>query len=504
MRLASLLLAVALGACSSDRADDPAPPPPAQPVAITGVNQLIHWSATGDSTAVGTSPFDLYLEADLADGSVVPADLADDGSFSIPVAPSGAYWLRIIDGRTSREDVYLYTDATTLDLGRDRVGNDRGQATSNDTKVVVDADGLSPWQDTDDGDVVIADLGYRSAFGTYFAANTPLTGDQALADLTYFWVSEPLPSTPQGDAALFVQVRTAHDDALGLDYMTPVKMFRSKPLAIADGATATVTGSFVDPPALDIPIHWKRSAFVGLAAATHVPACNAELDSETYWVHALPGHGAHGDLANAFGGAEDIPEFGPRVIDNTFSVDTTDLDGVFHVLDPYPTDWLHARYSVSFSIGCALPGLGAPGNAEAEIGVITDQLGDDPVTPLVGPVSAPQISGRSLDQPQLGVGGTPVISWTAPALGTATSFELHVQELDSSQFGGITLHEVAELVVPGDVTSVTLPRDVLLDGVTYQLQIRAISRAGQAPRTAPFRSGMPLGFADLFTNYFQP
>jgi len=506
MRFAALVLAseVVLAACGTGRPDDVPPPPPDQPTEISGVNRLIHWTANGDSTAVGRAPYDVYVEADVPGGDVVPALLADDGSFTIPVAPTGPYWLRIVDGRELREDVYVYTDATTLDLGRDVVGTDRGVASSNATEVVVDADGMSPWQDTDDGDIVIPELGYRSAFATFFAANPPSAGQDALADLTYFWVTQPLPATTEGDEALFVQLRTFHDDALALDYVSPVKAFRSKPIAIADGGTTNVTGTFGDPPALDVPLHWKRSTFAAQGVAMHPAGCTDELDDESYWLHALPGHAAHGDPSRQFGGTGLVPENGPRVIDQILTYDTTDLDGTFHVLNPYPSDWLHARYSVSFHITCDIPGFGAPGNAEAQIAVITDQLGSDPVVPLVGPVGAPQINGLDLDRPQGSVGPAPTISWTAPSLGTATSFELRIQEVDVSPFGGIVLHETAELVVPGDVTSVTLPRDVLLDGALYTLQIRAVSRAGQLARTAPFRSGIPLGFADLFTNYFQP
>jgi hypothetical protein len=471
---------------------------------ITGTNRLIHWTTTGESSAVGESPFGVFIEADLAGGEVVPAVLAEDGTFAIDVAPSGPYWLRIVDGRHSREDVYLYTDATTVDLDRDVVGSDRGVATSADTRLVIDAAGLSPWQDSDDGDVLIPDLGYSSSLFPFFAANTPVTDDSALVDLTYFWVTQPLPSQPQGDDALFAQLRPAHDDALGLDYTTPIKMFQSAPVTIADGATATVTGTFVDPPALDVPINWTRSAFVAQGAAMHAPGCTAVLDDEIYWVHALPDHAAHGDFARRFGGIADIPDAGPRVIDQIFSLDETDLVGTFHVRNPYPSDWLHARYSVSFAIRCPLAGLGAPGNTEAEIGVITDQLGNDPVVPLIGPVTAVQIAGRDANGPQAGVGSAPTISWSAPGFGKATSFEVHLQEVDLSPFGGLAVHETAELIVPGDITSVPLPRDVLLSGATYMLQIRAISRAGQTTKTAPFRSGIPLGYADLFTSYFQP
>src|SRR3569623_242481 len=133
MRFAALVLAseVVLAACGTGRPDDVPPPPPAQPTEISGVNRLIHWTANGDSTAVGRAPYNVYVEADVPGGDVVPALLADDGSFTIPVAPTGPYWLRIVDGRELREDVNVYTDASPLGLGREEVGADGGVAGSN-------------------------------------------------------------------------------------------------------------------------------------------------------------------------------------------------------------------------------------------------------------------------------------------------------------------------------------------------------------------------------------
>ena len=496
-----MIVAIALVGCAGDRQSDPQS---TAPQTIRGVNRVVHWDVAGASTSVGESPIGVFIEAQLADGSREPARVSDDGTFSIDATPAGPYWLRFVNGKHSREDVYLFSDATELDLGRDVVGNDGGLATSLDTQLVVDAGGLSPWQDGDDGDFVIPELGYRSSIITFFSANTPITGDTSLADLTYFWLQQPLPASSQGDDTIFVQVRPAHDDALGLDYDAPVRTFQSAPIAIADADTARISGTFADPPAFDVPLHWARTGFAAQAPAMHPPTCTDELDNEIYWVHAMPGHGARGELSRSFLDPEfGIPDNGPRVVDDVFTLDTTDLSGTLHVTNPYPADWLYARYAISYAISCPVPGAGVPGNAEAEIGVVSSDLSTT-ITPLVGPVSAPTIGGHDLSQVQTGVGTEPTISWTAPAIGTATAFELHISEVDLSQFGGLMLHEDVELIVPGDVTTIMVPQGVLAAGTAYQIRIRAISRTGQDPRTAPFRSGMPLGYADLFTNYFEP
>lgn len=505
------VVAVALGAAAGcgdnllPATGGTAPAPPA----ITGVNRVIHWDESGGSTVVDESPQDLYIEAELPGGAAMPdvrpAAVADDGSFAIAGAPpAGPYWLRVVDGPASREDVYVLTEQTELDLGRDVVGDGAAVATRADTQLVVTAGGLAAWADGDDGDLVLPGLAHFSSIAPFYATNTPNAGDTSL-DVHYAWFSQALSAAPA--AAYVVQTRTAHDDALALDFTYAVKAFHSAPIAIADGVTSTIAGAFVDPPPLVVPVRWMRTAFAAQAASMHPAGCQDDLQLESYWVHALPGHGAHGELAGMlYDGLDDLPEYGPRVVEAVSPLDETDLVGTLTVPNPYPTDWLYAKYSMSFGVRCAAPDGHAPGNARVSIGVLTSDLGDAPVTPLVGPVRQPQIAGRDLLTPQRGVGLAPTVSWQPPSLGTATSYQLRLFEVVRFGLGGngLALHEDARFIVPGTITTITLPRDVLVDGTLYTIEIRAISQAGQDVARAPFRSGIPLGFADLLTNYFQP
>ena len=470
-----------LAGCGSDPAAPPIPPTPQ----IGGTLHTIHWATDGGSASAPVSPDDVYITAEIADDDVRTATIGDDGRFAIDGdVPAAPYWLRYVDGRHSREDVYVLTDATDVDLGADVVGRDHGVATSFATKVAVDAPGLSTWQDGDDGDMVIAGLGYYSVLDAFNAFGTPADGDTALAT-SFVWQSLPLSATAAGDAATFTQVRPAHDDALALDYVAPIKVFQADPFAIADAATASVGGSFADPEPLDVHVAWARSQFAAQATAMHPASCSDAPGGETYWVHAVPFAGAHGPIASTL----DL-EVGARVIDSVATDGTDDLVGTLHVGNPYPADWLHAKYELVFELDCPLPD-GTPGTTEVAIGEITNDLVSD-VAPLVGPVGDVHVGGRN-------------VSWTAPAIGAATSYELHVLQVGPSPlFGGVVLQELAELIVPGDVTSITVPHDVLVPGVQYAIRIRSVARAAQSTRTAPFRAGIPYAYADLLTPYVQP
>lgn len=489
----------ALVGCGDNQLPPEEPPPP--PPAITGVTRVIHWDDAGQQTPVDNTHFDVYIEAELPGGDVRTATVADDGSFSIDGdAPTGMYWLRFVDGPSSREDVYVLTDQTKLDLGRDVVGNAGIRAKDPGTHLSIDATGLATWGDSDDGDLVLANLAHVSTIVPYYATNTPVAGDMVL-NADYAWFGQQMSSTPAD--AYVVQVRPTHDAALSFDYFTPIKALHPAPVAIEDGMTSRVTGTFVDPPALDVPVHWMRSAFTAQAAAMKPAGCGNDLDLESYWVHALPGHGTHGQLDGVDVYLDGTPGYGPRLIQAFYTVDQTDLVGTLAVRNPYPADWLYAKYSMTYAVGCGLPDGSVPGNAQVSIGLLTSKLDDSPVTPLVGPVAKPQIGGLDLLVPQVGVGLHPTVSWQAPALGSPTSYEVKLLELAVGD-SGYTMREDAKLVVPGSVTTITLPRDVLQSGTIYAIEIRAISQPDQDVASAPFRSGMPLGYADLLTNYFIP
>src|SRR3569623_1673920 len=241
MRTLGVMTIAALIGCGDNQLP-PEEPPPAQPPppALTGVTRVIHWVPTGQQTAVDNTHFDGYGEAELPGGDVRAATVADDGSFSIDGdAPTGRYWLRLGEGPASHEDVYILTDQTKLDLGRDVVGNAGTRAQDPDTHLVVNATGLATWANGDDGELVLPGLAHVSTILPYYATGTPNAGDTAL-NTDYAWFGQQMSSTPAD--AYVVQARPTHAAALSFDYTTPIKAFPAAPVAIEEGTTSQVTG----------------------------------------------------------------------------------------------------------------------------------------------------------------------------------------------------------------------------------------------------------------------
>src|SRR5262249_3588933 len=81
-----------------------------------------------------------------------------------------------------------------------------------------------------------------------------------------------------------------------------------------------------------------------------------------------------------------------------------------------------------------LPGTSAP----AAFGMGMDQsmevasLCNGPVVPVLTPVKSFQIGGQDARQPVSGVGTSPVVSWSAPDVGSPVRYTLGISRLDVS------------------------------------------------------------------------
>ena len=117
------------------------------------------------------------------------------------------------------------------------------------------------------------------------------------------------------------------------------------------------------------------------------------------------------------------------------------------------------------------------------------------IAPVLGPVKAPQLNGRDLFQPQIGVGLQPTISWSPPALGVATSVVVSITGVDE-------VFSFLATVRTGN--SFTVPPGVLVSGRTYFAALTARQAAGDGPDAPALRTGVPFYSADCVTSTFTP
>jgi hypothetical protein len=177
---------------------------------------------------------------------------------------------------------------------------------------------------------------------------------------------------------------------------------------------------------------------------------------------------------------------------------TTDLDlGTLSYPHPYPS-WFKECRVLDYIFQIQIPGaLGAPSAALNYIITRVDLLPGAPsiIEPALGPARLPSIAGRDALLPQAGVGVTPVISWSAPTLGTPTRYTVVIHDLSG---GALTR---ASITVSGN--SVTIPPLVLVPGSVYVAAIVAIWEPN-FDFTAPNRVTAPRDLVPLFTAPFAP
>jgi len=123
------------------------------------------------------------------------------------------------------------------------------------------------------------------------------------------------------------------------------------------------------------------------------------------------------------------------------------------------------------------------------------------ITPVIGPPKSPRVNGANAFTAQTGVGLQPTISWSAPALGTATSYTIDVEATTPC---GLSGQIVGFSAVIHNGTSFKVPAGILKSGFAYRATITARQAAWDTVDSGPFRTGTPRHVAQCVTSTFVP
>jgi hypothetical protein len=124
-----------------------------------------------------------------------------------------------------------------------------------------------------------------------------------------------------------------------------------------------------------------------------------------------------------------------------------------------------------------------------------------PIVPAVGPVQSPTVAGAGALGTIPATGATPTIAWAAPALGTATRYEVRLYGL-AANAGATVASAVAAFQLTG--TSVAVPAGLLQPGTTYFAEITAYALADERFDVAPLRRAQVFSHATTLTSPFAP
>lgn len=405
------------------------------------------------------------------------------GTFTIPDVPVGTFYLRV-------NDWYIVTSTDTIDLSYDRLGHVAPAVTSA-TPLTFNVTNLSAWQTTDDLEMFSTGNGLAAfAMESLATAGTPAANATSLAGFVFDLsrsAYRPQIDGAAGDVVSLTQLKSATAGAL--TYTALARKFDAPSFTVANGGSATIAGAFVDV---------AQSA--NLAATFDRPAFDAALraqlpgDSTTTYpvlaLQALPEAATRG----LYHSAPDLVSFEPGYVADSSSITTAWPYG-----DPYPVAWTRVITARYFTYHYVPVGAGQLA-LFASLEVDRSLAAPGSVVPLIGPVVSPKVNGLDAYGTLTGVGITPTVSWSAPAIGTASRYYVRVMRVVP---GTIPTRTVA-LVIETSATSVQIPPGIIMSGESYTFDVSARAAPGVDLAATPGRLSLPNAYSRIASAIATP
>jgi hypothetical protein len=400
-----------------------------------------------------------------------------NGTFTIHDVGTSSYLLRL----TGPSPYPRFWELTTraVDLGADAAGRPFPVAASLSTPVTFALTGLSPWVAGDR--LALVSTGAR--LGATIPA-TPVPGDTA-GDYTLDWLGRPLPEA--GDLGWVLQYEQTSAATVPVSAVV-----RSGTVALTsslpDGQAATWPLALGSPPRASIAADVRRSQFAALLAGV-APGGSAALGDVTLAVRAVP-----------WTPSSSSPR--PSLLSASVPPSAGDVNlGTLSYGRPFPS-WFTELLEVTWLATVDVPAaLGAPAASVTYAAQRVEWTTGAPsvIAPTLGPARLPSIGGQDAAQPQAGVGLTPTLSWSAPALGVPTRYSVTLTELPAVAGSAPTVRAWFSVAS----SSIAIPPGLLEVGKVYFAVVWAVREPNGNP-AAPHRPTVPRESAPMVTAPFTP
>ena len=479
--------------------------PPSTTRTVTGVGQVTWISAT-TRTSVANDYSNLVIEALVDDGqghvTAYPGAGSAQGTFTIPNVPVGKYMLHT---GTS----YVVTDSNAPDLGTLDGGRPPSLQLAYTGKSVLNMSlsGLAPWTTNDFLEFASSQAndwdfyteGYASSTVGSTSVEVPFEVSASNGALGK-WVIRG----SQGDQAFIAQEQQI-TNAQGTVYQAMTRVgvlpsFDSPPVGAVSVAVSMQ------------PIAGNHSISVDLRGTQWKGALqdgNPQLIFDTQPTFAVVAQA--GQAEDGFYGSN------ADMVTYTASATSTDLVtgpmSYASVTDLPGANWGYfAILQVSGRVKNLLPGTVRAGGSNDGLGsgaqwVTT--LGTAASSPIVMPLSVPRtptVAGQPLYAGGTGIGTTPILTWAAPALGTAAFYKVTIFKFTTNPTGLTTSSTNVSTILTTE-TSLALPAGLLLANTHYAFLIIAVgstSPQGAALlASAPHKTGLDLAEASTVSGVFN-
>jgi hypothetical protein len=411
------------------------------------------------------------------------------------VATSGGYTASYdrpaADGTPCR--VTVSSSASLLDLGQDLGGRWDVLVPSAATSARLGLAGLQPWDPSSDAIMLVSWDAGAVAWLEPMAANgvTGLDADLDFAALG-------LPMLVPEDRYALGQARLTPTPAGGGTYRQAVACGQGSGMAVTEGTLTRVSPAPLAAPtsAGALRADWRHSLFeAGLP-----PHDGSTPPIHSLEVLAVP---VPLDVPSPFARGAPTPLLDMRVEGQG---PHADVDyGTLSYGQCAPGGFQAYRFAGYLTtVSRAAPGASPAELVSSVARYDALAAAPSPIVPLVTGVRSPRLGSADALLALSGVGTSPALSWTRPAIGSPTSYRVRLYRL-ASLAGQTTVTLVRETVVwPTSVpTSYTFL--TLVAGSTYVASVEArVSPVDGLAAGMPFREALPFGTAVVYTNVFTP
>jgi hypothetical protein len=474
---------------------------PTGTVTINWVNT--DWTAAGPVSNPQPGNFVPSALVPQADGSLqlLTGNLVSPGVYTILQVPGGYYWLiQGVPQGVTPPPTGFWTNSSTFDLGRDRLGVPTGILGSSET-ITLDfsLSGLDPLASPG----VVGFLTDNPPVPPFYLTPTP--GQSTLS--TSVSLSSKIDWTTVNTGFLGqyepLSLGSLNNLVLGPELTLPN-------LALTNGTTNTISGTLAASPSaalnLSIPGSQWAALFQNVAPGTATPVGSwLSVAAEPYVIGVnakssfAPSVGAalylvQPDPANGvpfpFNSCPSQPFFLSVTVEPAVLTDQN--FGTLPYGDPFPSNWTRdlafcQSVTVPFSVGSITFPMAL------NYGVVVDPA-KPTLAPLAGPVVNPTINGANLFTSTSVNSTVETLSWSGPSVGIPYGYDVLV-------FQVIPLQNGVELLEAGNYstaqTSITLPP--LTAGNTYVFVIVTEADGVASVQTSPYRSQLPTGFATVMS-----
>ncbi len=401
--------------------------------------------------------------------------------YVIPGVAEGPYYLRF-------NDTYLWTDEREVQLRTTIVQRpDLNWSVPAGTALRLKATGLVPWQATDllrlsapNGGSASEDRRFSTAED--FGGTPPAPGATQLDVRIAGFVT--LPEGSKGDSLWVQQLSGSPGLDGGLPFTALVRSTQQTAFTLVPGETTSLDVALAEQgQQRTLAFTVDGAAFQAQARATHPEASG--LNSLSWAIGTRPGSepfarlGSHPELAFA-----SVP------------IDVPLAPYTVRYRDAFPGSWLKVGHVSARTLARLTSGTSSWSHPLSVARY--EQVGAMEVAgtlaPRLGPPRNVRINGQPASGPLSGVGGSPVVSWDAPELGTPTRYFVHVVLLRPQGNGFVPQPGRAYVVTSG--TEVRLPPALVAGGSPFVLKVTAARGAGTR---SPYEGELPLDVAETTT-----